>query len=488
MNKTVKILLALAMVALMAAPALALESKLSGFLNVRGIGDNFKATNNYVGTLDDSAKIGSQNLVDQRLRMKLDTKINDYLSFTYYLEVDFQWGDEQYSNAGRNDGGGIGADTTNLETKNAYLDVKVPDSTSSFRVGLQGFADHNDYSFFAADMAGVKYKAKLGGADLTAGWFKLIDGDTYGTAPSPLDDVTLWALQAEFKPNANFKFGGDYYYYQNEGSQGYATFLGTADIAAVLAFNGGGGNWTANRQDMNLHYFNGHAEYRLENVVLSGWLEFSTGTADSINNNTATTLTEDLDVQGFAGRLKAATNFGGLKLALAGTYFSGDDNLADGDADFIVNPLATESFAFATDGFMIFTPDIAWNSVGQYGFAMVDAAWAGYGLGSVILTGAYTPEQMKNAYIKAGVGYFSSLEDKLAANDPRTDRAGTELGTEVYLRVGYRFAKKLDLSINGSYASLGDFYDNNGGGTAANTATTDIDDPYEVYLKATLFF
>ncbi len=427
--------------------------------------------------------------------MKLDTKVNDFLAFTYYAEVDMQWGDEQYSNSGRNDGGGIGGDTTNLETKNLYIDVKVPDTTSAFRVGLQGFEDHYDWSFFSADMTGINYKAGLGAVDLTAGWFKLGEGDFKLS-----DDITLWALQAEYAPSVNFKVGGDYYYYQNDGAstnsddptlkdQQYASFFGTADIDAVLAFNTGTDSWTGQRGNMDLHYLGGHAEWRLENVVLTGWLNVNVGEVDDINNNTANPLlTEDLDVQGYAARLKASTNLAGFNLNLAGTYFSGDDNLTDGDADFIVNPLATESFAFATDGFMIFTPDIAWNSVGQYGFAMVDAAWAGYGLGSLVLTGSYAPHHMKNAHFQAGVGYFSSLEDKLAAGDPRTDRAGKELGTEVFLRAGYKLAENLDLSANGAYAFLGDFYDNNGGGTHANIATTDIEDPYEVYLKATLTF
>lgn len=487
MHKSVKVFAALFMAMLLAAPAFALETKLSGFYNLRGIGDNFKATNNYIGTLGDNAR--SQSLVDQRLRLKLDSKVNDFLAFTYYAEIDMQWGDEQYSNDGRNDGGGLGGDTTNVETKNLYIDVKVPDSSSAFRLGLQGFADNWDYTFFAADMAGIKYTTKLGAADVTAGWFKIADRDTYGTALAVNDDVTLWGLQAAVKNNPNLKYGAEYYYYQNEGSQAYGTFFGTTDIAAVLNFNGGGGNWTANRDQMDLHYLGGNAELRLDKLVLSGWVTVNAGTVDKINNDLSNpTLTDNLDVKGFAGRLKATTGFGGLKLNLAGTYFSGDDDLTDGDATFIVNPLATESFAFATDGFMIFTPDIAWNSVGQYGFAMVDAAWAGYGLTSVVLTGSYVPEQMKNVYVKSGVGYFASTEDKLAANDPRTDRAGTNLGTEVYLRTGYKFADNLDLSVNGAYAWLGDFYDNHGGGTAVNTAMTSVDDPYEVYLKATLTF
>lgn len=483
MKRTIIGALCLALLCAMAAPAFALETKLSGFYNVRGITDNIAARNNYIGELVNNAK--DESLVDQRLRLKLNAKVNEYLSFVYYTEVDMQFGDEQYSNSGRNDGGGIGSDTTNLETKHLYIDVKTPDMNSSFRLGMQGVEDHYDYSFFAADMAGITYNTSVNDVDLSAGWYKLGEGG-FQTA----DDITLWALQTTLVDSENFKLGADYYYYQNQGAgpaggglkaQQYASFFGTADIDAVDAFNSGTNTWSGTRGEMNLHYFGGHTEYRLENVVLTGWINVNTGSVDDLTINGSLT---DVDVQGYAASVKAGTNIGHLKLNLRGTYFSGDDDLSDGEADFIVNPLATESFAFATDGFMIFTPDVNWDSVGQYGFAMVDAAWAGYGLAAVNLTASYKPTHA--SYVSGGIGYFSSLED--TTNDDRQDRNGTGLGTEIFLRAGFKMAENLDLSLNGAYAWLGDFYDNHGGGLAANTATSDIEDPYEVYAMASLSF
>ena len=484
--KMSKALLALALAVLFATPAFAIETKMSGFYTAAGIADNFGATHNYVGTLTHNPT--DQSVVDQRLRVKLDNKVNDFLSFTYYGEVDFQWGDTQYSGTpGRNDGGGIGGDTTNLETKNAYISVRVPNSNSRFRIGLQGMADHWNYSLFAADMAGVKYSTKVGSGNITAGWFRLGTG-VYDHIPSNQDN-DLWALQTSFTASPNFNWGLDYYYLQNGGSKAYATSFGTTDIQAVLDFRPETGTWTSNRGDMNLHYLGARAEYRLSDVVLSGWVYGNVGTVDGINNNTATpNVTENMDVRGMAARLNASTKIGGVKLKVSGTYFSGDDNLTDGNANFIVNPLSTESFAFGTDGFMIMTPDVAWDSVGQYGFAMLDSAYAGYGLASASLTGAYVPQEMPNVYVKSGVGYFSSTVDKVAAGDPRTSRAGKTLGTELFLRTGYKFAKNLDVSINGSYVWLGDFYKGHGGGTAVNDVVHGVANPYEVYLKTTLTF
>jgi hypothetical protein len=227
MYKSRNLLMTLALSALLVTPAFALESKLSGFLNVRGIANNFSGINNFIGTLADDSE--TESVVDQRFRLKLDSKVNESLSFVYYAEVDMQWGDESYSNEGRNDGGAIGGDTTNLETKNIFFDVKLPDSNAQIRVGLQGFEDNYDYSFFAADMAGVKYSGQFGDTALTAGWFKLIEDDVRS-----VDDVNLLGVQVARAFSPNFKLGGDYYYYQNQGSQEYATFFGTTDIDAVL--------------------------------------------------------------------------------------------------------------------------------------------------------------------------------------------------------------------------------------------------------------
>lgn len=476
MKRTIIGVLCLALLCAISAPAFALETTLSGFYKLRMIGDNFSARNNFIGDLVDNNK--DEAVVDQRLRMKLNTKVNENLSFVYYAEVDMQFGDESYSNDGRNDGGAIGGDTTNLETKNLYIDVKVPDTDLAVRAGLQGLDDNYNYTFFGADMAGIKLDTKVGPAAVTAGWFNLGNGGRFQNS----DNLNLWALQTNFTPSENLKLGVDYYYYQNQGSdpgqQLYASYFGTADIGEV---SGKSTNWSATREAMDLHYLGGHADFKLGSISLTGWVNTNIGSVDNLTIN-GTPM--DVDVQGYAGSIKATTVLNGFSLAARGTFFSGDDDLSDGDADFIINPLATESFAFATDGFMIMTPDINWNSVGQYGFAMVDAAWAGYGLISGNVTASFKPSE--TTYVKGGIGYFASLEDSV--KDDRTSRKGTTLGTEFFLRAGIKVDKNLDLSLNGAYATLGDFYDNNGGGQSANVLASDIDDPYEVYAQATLSF
>ena len=465
MRKAAKLGLVVLSLVLAASSAFALETKISGFYQFMAAGNNFEASNNDVGVFKDDAE--DEQLIDQRLRLKLDGKVNENLSFVYYGEIDFQWGDASYTTH-RNDGGAIGGDTVNLETKNAYIDVKFDDNATA-RLGLQSVYDRQDQVFFAADMAGAKVDFNLGSAALTAGVFNLIENDTKSA-----DNIYLYALQASLPAMGQVTAGVDYYYFQNRGEAGYPNYFGSADLYSD--------SWSGDRGDMDLHYLGVQGEFKLSDAAaINGWILFNMGTVDGVP-----AAMDETDVQGYAASVRGTLKIGEINTAARLIYFSGDDNLADEDANFIVNPLWSESYAFGDDGFMIFLQDVNWANVGQYGFAMTDAAYAGYGLIAANVTVATTVAEKID--LKGGIGYFASLEDSVAAGDPRTSRDGTCLGTEVFVRAGYTFANNLNLSLNGAYAWLGSFYDNNGGGYAINDAATSIDNPYEIYLLASLSF
>lgn len=70
----------------------------------------------------------------QRLRTKIDIIANESLKGVYYLEVGtIRWGD-------LDNGGAIGTDGINVETKRLYLDFQMPHTALSLRMGLQGLA------------------------------------------------------------------------------------------------------------------------------------------------------------------------------------------------------------------------------------------------------------------------------------------------------------------------------------------------------------
>ena len=124
-----------------AVPALAFENEFHGLFRVRGIIDNFNDGGG--GAVKPSISSPTSNYIEQRARLMYIAKANDDLKLVTHFEIDSRWGDNSYgsNNTWRNNGGGIGADQTNLETKNVYLDFNIPSTPLNVKLGIQGFDD-----------------------------------------------------------------------------------------------------------------------------------------------------------------------------------------------------------------------------------------------------------------------------------------------------------------------------------------------------------
>ena len=72
MQKTSKWILVAALLVLTAAPAFALETKISGFYQFMAAADNFAATNNYIGTFQDNAE--SEKLVQEAMEQLMKNR------------------------------------------------------------------------------------------------------------------------------------------------------------------------------------------------------------------------------------------------------------------------------------------------------------------------------------------------------------------------------------------------------------------------------
>ena len=430
----------------MALPAFAKDHKINGFFRARFMIEGGRSG----GISPNVAKdFDPQKNVDQRFRAKWTMGLNEYVSVTYYGEVDFVYGDVSYGTH-RNDGGALGGDTVNLETKNLYLNVKIPDTPVSTRIGLQGFGDHWDFVFVAADMAGVSVRAKLDSVSLTGVWAKWFEGGANGDTDE--NDVDFWGIQVGFKPMGDLKLGVDGYY---------------------LNVNGDYGGMPASNSD--LYYLGVHAAYKLPMVNLQGWAFYNFGSMNAEGKS-------DADVAAFAASLKGTASVAGAKVGLRLFYFSGDDDNGDGDVNsaFLMTGRA-ENFPFFMDGLMLLTPDKTWTTLGHEGYGFVEAQNQGYGLWGAILSTAYTPPTMKKMYINLSLGYMSAVEDDRTPGDGSSDREGTTIGTEIAARVGYKVADLVDVSLNGSYLSLGDFFDKQAGGD-------DPDNPYTLYAMVNVPF
>ncbi len=447
MKKKLLVALSSTLAIAMALPAFAKDHSINGFYRVRFMQYGQKLAKD----------MEPNTLVDQRARFKWTMGLNEYVSVTYYGEVDMQYGDAAYGGARggapgstRNQGGAIGGDTVNLETKNLYVNVKVPDTPVSARVGLQGFGDNWDLVFVGADMAGVKVSAKLDAFNVTGIWSKWQEGSAGGDSNE--DDVDFWGLQVGLKPVQGLKLGVDGYYINANGDGSLGIPVSAGD---------------------DLYYLGVNAAYKLPQVNLKAWAFYNFGTMNAEGD-------EEADVSGWAASIKGTTSLAGAKVGLRLFYFSGDDDAADGDVNSaVLLTTAQENFPFYMDNLMLLTPDATWTTIGSEGYGFNDAQAAGYGLWGAILSTSYVPPTMKQAYAKVSVGYMAAVEDD--RNTAGTKREGNSLGTEIAARVGYKVAEIVDVSLNGSILSLGDFFDKQAGGE-------DPDNPYVLYAMVNVGF
>ncbi|MEC8897015.1 MAG: hypothetical protein VX991_01660, partial [Pseudomonadota bacterium] len=74
----------------------------------------------------DETNDNSSSFVDQRLRAKITGDLNDNVSLVWYGEFDSPWGDK--GSCEDETCGKLSADGVGVETKNAYAELKVPNS------------------------------------------------------------------------------------------------------------------------------------------------------------------------------------------------------------------------------------------------------------------------------------------------------------------------------------------------------------------------
>lgn len=111
---------------------------------------------------------------DLRIRPSIGYTINDYLSVKSVFEIgDIQIGVGEKDN--KDVGGSFGTDGINLETKNAYLEVKTT-KNHLFRIGLQPYKDAHSI-IIDTDLAGALWKGKFNKYTVDLGWFAALDED-----------------------------------------------------------------------------------------------------------------------------------------------------------------------------------------------------------------------------------------------------------------------------------------------------------------------
>lgn len=438
-KKYSKFILAAVLCAAMATPALA-DSKVSGYFRTQFMADNISSPSMT------SADKRTNTQIDNRFRLMYQNNLNEYVNFVYFGEVDTKWGQSSKGAdaTGMNNGGKKGADGVNVETKNVFVDFKVPDSIISARVGIQGIGVGSDGILVGDDMAAAKVNLKLSPtADVTGIYSKWLEGDSTAGDTREWDDTDFYAAVVALKPSDALKLNVDLAYLDAN------AIGGVINVGASLA-----GYTEADVYALGLG-----GEAKLGMATLNGYLAYTGGTAS------ATGMT-DFDLGGMMGTIKATTKIGTLGDAgLRATYYTADKDSTDNEYKGFVGDLSGGAYEFAGENLSIFFTDAAYNNTNGGRRALVDAAYAGNGL--LAINGTANLNFSKSCYGKFGAGYFMALEENSSSHSDK------DLGIEVAARVGTKVAEKVDISLGGAYAFLGDFYKSVG-------SSTDPDDVYKV--------
>ncbi len=199
MKKLATLVLAAGLMLGAAAPAKAVDIKMSGAFDFTFQWNNENVTDGVSGGYNGS---GSSSAFYQRIRTQIDIIASETLRGVIMLETgDTTWGKSSAA-AGRGAGGGIGADGISLEVKRAYLDWMVPSTDLKIRVGIQGFATPafaGGSSIFNDEVAGITTSYKFNDTvALTAWWLRPYDDNNSDTGAHNEMDMFGLALPLTF--------------------------------------------------------------------------------------------------------------------------------------------------------------------------------------------------------------------------------------------------------------------------------------------------
>ena len=473
MRKGFLMVLAVALVAVLAAPAVA-GTDINGFYRAKGYVTNFD-TPSAPAILNDMQTSG---YVEQRFRMRFSFGEENVKAIAFF-EIDFgSWGDSAGGAApgaaARNVGGALGGDKVNLETKNIYLWFKVPNTSLDLAVGLQSQTD----SFYGllyggADMAGIFATGKYEPVNWKLGWARLYENDV-----QEWDDVTLYMGAVNFLPSKASKLGLSAYYITDD-SQKAVSGAASLPFAAVAG--------DTNQKAIATVGLDG--AYNGSWGGLSGFLLYQWGKVEATGGNTD----PDIDITAFAADLRGDFNLGPGKLFLEGLYVSGNDRGSTGTGDYeAVVTLADLNASPGGNSFFVRmdyqilmgnADDINQNTclIGCAGAVGNNQSPGNNGRGMWTIGGGYSMKVAERTTFKFGAGYLQAVK-RLATEANQKKNMGTEFNANV----NYNIMKGLDFGLYGAYAMIGDFY--NGTVTSGSLANNDPDDVWSMFLRLNYAF
>jgi len=434
-----------------AVPAFALENEFHGSFTSFYDLSNFSAAGNDGGnTLQGLQKDApTENYFVQRARLGYTAKVSDQVKLNTKFELDYTfWGNSSYS-TGRNQGGAIGADSVQIETKNVFLELNYP--AVNAKIGMMPYNDSFKGILFDADMAGVLFAHDYSNAGVAAGFFRF--GDNGGTLGK--NNYDMLSLDAKYSISKELKVGAAYYYITDNRKN--------APIASNAALLDGNGNPTnvypagttftaVPDKDAKISNIGLNFEGLVGPVALSGFALKQFGDLDT-----------NVDAKGYALNL-------GAKLALLGGTLRSEFLYVSGGKDAFYNPGGaggTEGGGFYDAEMIILNRDKNAKTI--------DTAIV------------YDANNVNQGVIMGSIGYDHPCTDKItssvnagfAAVAKNVNSRGTSdyLGTELNLESNYKLTPNVTLGVRGGYVFLGDYFKG-----------TNADNPYDLKVLANLAF
>ena len=428
-KKTVAIATAVGALAAVSVPAMAFENEFHGMYRMRGIMSNYE--NSGGGLLSNDSS--TMTAFEQRARLQYAAKASDDLKLVTQFEIDSSWGDAAYNN-GRGIGGGMAADTVNLETKHVYLDYNCPLTGTNFKVGIQPQSDAYKGVLFNDDLGGVFAKKSFGAVTATAGFSRMYDkgaGNVNGD-----HTVDLYLLDGKLAVSKDLTVGGSYYLVRDDFNHSKSADMHMVGVNAAAKFGMISG-------DAFLAYQGGTELYNIA----------------------------QRDLSAFAAQVAAKADLGAIGTVRANVlYLSGND----GKSTTKTNAWQSLTSINNTSGALTVASNNYYSSnmklLVRNAYNMDSDKALVYNLSNVtLLTAGYDAKITDKLDASVNLGYAMANE-KAGANS-------SSIGTELNAQVNYKMFANLTASLEAAYVVLGDGMSKSTG-TLLSGGVADADNPY----------
>lgn len=459
-----------------AVPALALENEFHGMFQLQFDNSNFNGTKNLDAAGARYTPQGNPedphtaDFFEQRARLYYTAKASQEVKLVTKFELDYSfWGNSSYTTK-RNQGGALGADTVNLETKNLYLDLNSPTLSTNAKLGMQGVDDAFKGIFFSADMAGVLLTHEYQKASASLGYFRWNDttGQVNPFTALGRDSRNMVLFDGKYKATDSTTLGLAYYFVN-------ANKVNIQD-----------GNGDPLVEDLTVSTAGVNFVTGIGPVTLDGFALYQFGHNGSLNQSFFTTPGEadaNKHRDAWAANLGARAKVGTGTLRSEFLYVSGEGNEARGRTNAFYTPA---NFGYSESGFwnnemVILGRDK--NGLTNDSAIVFDANNKDEGVyfGSVgydlPITKAFSASANAGFAAVAKANIYKPINLKTGKQN-----GSNYLGTEINGEADYKFTDTVTFSARAGYVFLGSYWD------GVSTGGKNPDNPWDVKVLVNYTF